>query len=446
MHPKQANDPFYKHLTDEEARQAGYFNYSGEWGAQEAAISALLATTPVHRVATQLAQCKRPAILVATGCFAPIHQGHIDMMKNARMALLAKGYDGVVGYFAPDHDEYVSTKKGGAEWSIEQRSLKINAEIREQWMEIDYWPSLVAPFALNFSDILVRLQKNIQSMTGLTAPIFLVVGGDNARFVKAFEHPSINEMGFGCVVVSRPGYRIPQCASKLAKLPNIFFTRGATEMSSSCIRASTSLRKKARLCIRVRRSHPEEMRLVEVIRPYFQSVKIVYAENQKIPDSKRKVISLDCLKLGDYNLKMSRLYDAFGTRKIGFTERPCEASLLKQVENIPSGEYDLWDDDIFTGRTIQFAKQVLATRDIYIKNEYSGLSSRDGTFDEILDARDFCIGSGGGLVVSIRGVSQRVPYILPYIHPTLRASVLDAKGFSAAVKNFNNNELHNKSV
>lgn len=69
--------------------------------------------TPVHKLQTTKFNVEKPVILLSTGSFSPLHDGHIHMMERAKEILESKGYSVVGGYLSPSHDEYVSSKDGG---------------------------------------------------------------------------------------------------------------------------------------------------------------------------------------------------------------------------------------------------------------------------------------------------------------------------------------------
>lgn len=93
---------------------------------------------------------------------------------------------------------------------------------------------------------------------------------------------------------------------------------------------------------------------------------------------------------------------------LGYAPRPEAASFLQQIQQIPDGEYVLFDDDIYSGGTVRFVKNYLSSvdkRHIKIVDIFSLSPHTSHTthniHTEILDCRDFCVGAPfGGLVVS----------------------------------------------
>ena len=69
-----------------------------------------LLTTPVSKLIDFKEKKENPVVLLSTGGFDPIHDGHIYMMEFAKEALEKKGYHVIGGYLSPSHESYVSTK------------------------------------------------------------------------------------------------------------------------------------------------------------------------------------------------------------------------------------------------------------------------------------------------------------------------------------------------
>ena len=71
-----------------------------------------LLTTPVGKIIENMKNkdIKNPVVLLTTGGFDPIHEGHIYMMNFAKKTLEKNGYDVVGGFLSPSHESYISTK------------------------------------------------------------------------------------------------------------------------------------------------------------------------------------------------------------------------------------------------------------------------------------------------------------------------------------------------
>jgi hypothetical protein len=140
-----------------------------------------------------------------------------------------------------------------------------------------------------------------------------------------------------------------------------------------------------------------------------------------------------------YNLSLSRHYDAFGTKKLGHGQRPFAPPLTSQLLEMPRTKaLALYDDDICSGQTMAFARQLLNEHGIDVSGSFSQERS-GGENIEILDSRDFLLGAhAGGLVIRLpNGQLCRMPYVYPYVCPFQRASIPDPMPFSIEVWELN---------
>lgn len=164
---------------------------------------------------------RRKAVLVTTGAFSPIHEGHKDMMEYARECVEANGWNVVGGFFSPSHDGYVSVKSiGQAECPASKRITWCEQAVEtSDWLEVDTWEARYVPGPVNFTDVFTRIEhamayrlcypgenfeRKFDWSTEHNPPehcidVFYVFGGDNAGFARAFL-----ERGHA-VCVPRPG-------------------------------------------------------------------------------------------------------------------------------------------------------------------------------------------------------------------------------------------------
>ena len=163
-------------------------------------------TTPVHKImhnilAAEHADNTKPyVVLLNTGSYSPIHLGHILMMNEARTAL-SEHYHVVGGYFSPSHDIYVSSKYNGtAKLDIDSRIALCEEVVAEsEWLMVDPWEARYNECSINFTDVIIRLEKYLAQHLKKTIQIAYVFGSDNAGFSWAFV-----EQGLG-VCFERPG-------------------------------------------------------------------------------------------------------------------------------------------------------------------------------------------------------------------------------------------------
>ena len=258
----------------------------------------------------------------------------------------------------------------------------------------------------------------------LKTKIFFLCGGDNFRFAEAFKYSED-----GCVVITRNGYEID-----VKNQESVYLAQGKNSNSSSEIRKSYKKKDFYDKNLKVREDgYP----IPEFLSKFFNIVEIVSLEKQrqKIKSmSTENMISLDPMITLKYNLSVSRIFDLHGHRKLGYKmEEVTQNSKLKDL----SGRNDilLYDDDIYTGKTMSEAKS-------YLKSKLN--ISIDGFFSfnispinyDLLDPRDlyaFSTEDNCGLLVDFGDFQQRVPYAFPYVDSSIRSSVNDPFQFSIAV-------------
>ena len=126
--------------------------------------------TPFSCIYDSIKEANNPCVLLTTGSFCPIHQGHIDMMINARKAVEAAGYDVLGGYISPGHDEYITMKVKDKAIPIHARLKQIqdliNANQLQDWLMPDSWEGLFCRVAVNFTDVVYRLQEYLKLHLG----------------------------------------------------------------------------------------------------------------------------------------------------------------------------------------------------------------------------------------------------------------------------------------
>jgi hypothetical protein len=154
---------------------------------------------------------------------------------------------------------------------------------------------------------------------------------------------------------------------------------------------------------------------------------------------KHPTISLDPMLSTDFNVELSCLFDIGGFHQYIHHPRFGSKEIRSQIIEIPSGEYILLDDDISTGRTMEFVQDLLPER-IEI-SKVIALNKSHYEHCEIADSRDFLIGSKrGGLMIGLVDNSiGRAPYVLPYVDPSIRCNIIqnDIIGFSIYIWELN---------
>lgn len=143
---------------------------------------------------------EKPAVLLATGAFSPIHKGHLEMFQEAKDYLESQGYKVLKGYISPKHNDYVAGKTSDY-LDIDERIALINKAIKDSgmnWIEVFDWESR-QPSPKGKSHVVSRIQQ-----MNPNAKIFFVCGQDNCPLSS---YPGIAHMdGFDWVSIGRQGF------------------------------------------------------------------------------------------------------------------------------------------------------------------------------------------------------------------------------------------------
>jgi len=488
---KILRDPFisktysaYKNI--EAVLEAGFFDNQIEPKSyQNELLNPDWITTPVDKVVENLVGLKnkkiKPAVLLSTGGFSPIHAGHIRMMEIAKTELEKRGTIVVGGYISPSHDDYVLNKYSGSSLRLDNshRIYLCHKEVaNSNWLMIDSWEARYNKSPLAYTDVLSRLKDYLGYHTGREIDVIYVFGSDNASFSRAF-------IGKGkCVCVRREGYE--ENINKVMNEPkikdnkNIIFTsqlKTKPKISSSDIRQEMNIKK-------TKQGKKGKRNLIYVIRddgdwalapirelkdtknvkqekniflhklasmlsktlsnnvlgedPMTYSVRIVNQISQQNLvnqlDKHRRIINLDVVINGGHRLNISRLF-YLSDGQIDYktiVARPGYKDIKTQIKKIPAGQYTLIDDDIVKGSTTQELLSMLPAR-IKVRDTLSLLdlslatnkSQKKQSLLDVVDLRDFIVGSkDGGLVVRLPNYEIcRAPYILPYVSLHSRAMI-----------------------
>lgn len=429
-----------------------------------------LITTPFDKIKENVKDLENPIVLLSTGGFYPIHDGHITMMEEAKKVLSKNGYDIIGGYLSLSHDDYISTKP----YCISDQYERIN-EGREylknnDWLMIDPWESIYVRTLINFTDVIERLQKYLQKHIDERIKVAYVFGGDNVEFMYCFKKYGI------AVCLNRNGYN--ELFNEIIKIKNdnMYFINNSnftSFLSSRYIRKNrppkTNLNKDSKnylirnesilpLSNLIRENNKKLLqqlqeeflnKFIKLLSDCFDNkifVNIIDMETQ-LKDAykylqKQNTINLDSYFRGTYNLEVSRLFDisSYQDKYVKLIGRLGHESIEDQVSKIKKGNYVLVDDDSVTGKTLKHIKEKLPTDVVIDKTCLLANSINKNVFD-VIDLRDFIIGTkNSGLVVKLpNGVYTRSPYVMPYVNLTTRASIPPSKEkiFSIAVWQMN---------
>jgi nicotinic acid mononucleotide adenylyltransferase len=403
-------------------------------------------TTPIHGIEEASGQV---AVLFYPGCFAPVHEGHVRAMKTAREAVEATGETVVAAFFSPDHDDYVQRKTNDPRFYAEKRISLLNSETsRESWLRVDPWPAYYAPTDLNFTTLYARLENYLQRwLPNKQIKLYMVFGGDNYLFANTFV-----KYGYG-VCVPREGTVIDMARVLPEARERVLFAGGrGTDHSSTAIRtqylaehalegrdlggSNYVLRNDLELALEDLNLNllPEEIaeRLQDIMAVAITgldlNLTVVDVEEQlKTFKPLKDVISLDCFYRSSNNIDITRLFNAADSQGHSdrYVPRPGALNIYDQVRSIPQGNYTLVDDDVATGRTVNYMRTLLESHNINITDVKTLIADKNLDLYDVLDLRDFILGARhGGLTVSgAQNGITRMPYAAPYVNLETRARI-----------------------
>lgn len=123
-------------------------------------------------------------ILLLTGCFAPIHEGHIEALEIAKKELEKREIKVGLGLLGLCHDNYVLTKTD--KYSLKDRIEKIEDITKEHsWIKPYAWEAKQNG-AMNFTSVIDSITRKTNSK------VVFVYGLDNYNFRLAFLNNDIN--------------------------------------------------------------------------------------------------------------------------------------------------------------------------------------------------------------------------------------------------------------
>lgn len=411
--------------------------------------NAYFATTPLQKLISNFHKLgpshRHHAVLVTTGGMAPIHDGHIAMMEEARKIAEARGYDVLAGYFAPGHDSYVGQKYGGtAAIPAEHRCAMVELAVQDSdWLDCDPWAARYMPAEINFTDVRRRLDDYITHQTGILVDVIYVYGSDNEGFGDALPDRSI------CVPrsafsskLAREGnhdhlnpkvrdYLLTWDKPDTGTLPYLIRNEENEAIARFTLQAPIEELEKRRIQLQsaVRLGiaqlfktigHQNKVHLLSVSEQIHQAREVI---------GDRKTISLDPFFKGDHRIDSTRYFamSEAQLKPLFRAERQGDIALEDQGKAIPAGEYVIVEDDMVTGGTIMSAISVLP-RDVKVVDkvilsdfaDYAGVE-----YFDVVDLRDFIVGSsyGGLSVLTGNGSKARAPYALPYVSLRARAKI-----------------------
>lgn len=145
----------------------------------------LINEPPIITVDSSLPEIKNgEAILLLTGCFAPIHKGHIEALEISKCKLVEKGINVGLGLLGLCHDEYVKSKTDSYQLNTRLDLIK---EITKNhtWIKPYTWEAMQNG-AMNFTSVIESIKQKADN------PVVFVYGSDNYNFRLAFLNNDLN--------------------------------------------------------------------------------------------------------------------------------------------------------------------------------------------------------------------------------------------------------------
>ncbi len=388
-------------------------------------------------------RAENAVVLLTTGAFSPLHQGHIEMMRSAKHLMESQGKVVLACYFSPSHDHYVSVKNHGtAAMPAHQRVALAQASVEtHDDFFVCPWESQVSPCNLNFTDVVMRLQAYLH-YHHVRAKVVYVFGSDNHAFAHAFVHRGTKEVSYVCVprtAASSTAIRNGHVAHLAPLLqekplhtwtaptphqPEKYWIREDITESMGRYRYIAPLTQSPRA-----QQHWRDL-LTEVLDPYLQAQQL-QAHWFSTPNQLQKapVLSLDTWTPAEHQLQVSRVFTLAGGQyhALRRAPRPGSPSMAEQIDQLPSGvDWELLDDDKASGHTMAWCAQQLQARGHAVSSRQHTWVAQEPPPWDVVDARDFLLGTEhGGLVCNNPWgpTSIRVPYMAPFVQLTSRAKL-----------------------
>ncbi len=378
-----------------------------------------------------------PVVLLSTGAFAPIHEGHVEMMILAKKKLEESGREVIGGYMSPDNRVYLKEKSIDSYISDADRISACEKIVENiDWLMIDK-----TSVYYDVDQFFTKVIKRIKGQLPYKTTIAYVYGSDKSYFSMMLTEENIG------VCVERGIAKDSFESDKDIQFQNVVYVKGGEHLNKQ----STDIRKlvkekpiqeKSKYIIRndleflvpkteaLDRFTKTIQKLIQERVPENVCVEIQDAAEQIEKARKklngRKCISLDVHFKGNHDIELTRLFDVCDgqLRSKKLISRSKE-SILTQIKRIPKGDYVLVEDDSATGETIRRIKSLLSKRGINITEVILLFNQTGEKIYDVVDMRDFLIGSyQSGLTVRLfDGTIAKAPYCLPYVSLSSRAKL-----------------------
>jgi nicotinic acid mononucleotide adenylyltransferase/biopolymer transport protein ExbD len=391
--------------------------------------------TPINKL--KKIKSSSPIVLVSTGAFNPIHEGHIKMMELAEEKLIQEGYEVIGGYFSFAHDSYVKTKVY-KDYEILKRFGKSIEIISNSKYSFSLFCAVCIDFDINFTKVINYFEKYLQKYVNKNIKVCYVYGSDNKNFRHLF---NCNDTLLFCCV-SRPNYQLEKTFKNVLNVYKYSLEKSSTEIrENSKLNIEESKNNKIQkiylkddgfyslldLKLKDNNIYYENFKndMYLLFKNYFNEVEIIHHKFQNLESN---TISLDEIENRKYNLEITRVFelDLHNKSPKYISNRINTKNLTKQINEIKNNYYNnefyLYDDDSASGFTISSIIKILQKNQIKIID--CKFNQSISLNEDICDIRDFLIGSkGSGLTIKHKNKKYKLPYIFPFVNLNYRSSI-----------------------
>lgn len=431
-----------------------------------------------------------PTIIFSTGSYAPMHEGHIESIVQSYEYAKNKGMKAIKIVISPSHDVYTTNKNTSTKTYTINKRLEIISNVIDEYFEInknklhikdlihiDLYESKMNSIAINFSDVLIYLQTQLQSQLGeieKTIQYAYVFGQDNSEFSKPFQYLEGTQYHSFCVA------RDDQTKNLDIPLTNknshFIVDNTYRHLSSTQIRQKNTTdnivkkQNKGQYFIRddssftlapwIEKYPKEASKIKSAYKNFILSLENLIKKHSKLDSSveffisdletQKEIIeryvknSINIINIdsctnqikGQTSINYSRIFELGGLQNS--SQNFYKRNGFKNSSIEKNKKYYFADDDISSGSTMRMVEKkanhyqseiigVINLTKIYFEEKYK----KPYECFDVVDTRDFLIGSfEGGLLCNIGDKKTRFPYISPFVNLKSRANIEEEQNFS----------------
>lgn len=462
MKKKQFKDKYYapliKELSNDVLLASGYLNEKHNNLDSQHNLY-----TPINYKAKE-----GDTILVTTGSYAPIHEGHIELIKSAQKYYTKKGFNISASYISPSHDKYVvNTKIKDKKYNIFNRFQHIlniikDNDLHKKNIFLDMWEGIGVKEDVNFTTVIEHLKIAYKKALNINVNVIYLYGSDNIDFSYAFNHHGRS------FCLNRGNLLEADIKKRQILHPNTDFvlTNSKLELSSTKIRNQKIEKNNKKNGIYFLRDDFLRSTSIFNTEEYEQSKKEIInilskytkKEIHIIEETKEKksiehlnndnILSLDVYHFNN-KIRASRIFNLFDSQI-----EPSDIFIKNfnkyKKQNI--NDIILFDDDSVSGNTFKLIENKLNIKNIKketLINNYLIKYYPNQIVYDVVDFRDFIFASKeGGLLMLAKEDFVKFPYIFPFVNLYTRANIdyEDMIQFSLDILNINLNLYKNKNI